>query len=185
MFEPHLFYSILHKAYPSPHPNTCEKEEHEGRKACKCPALPYLLFFIWKHQTTHLQLIPGKAMGKESEGNCLAPPCSQREAIRPAGKALLEGRAKITPVGCPLLLTLSFKAQACGSACDSLLAISGQEWQRQAEVHRERKLFSLVFLHSHLEPDPDPKSFIRINKKVNSSDYFLRLASEQQWKYQS
>lgn len=46
-------------------------------------------FFIWKCQTTHFQLIPGKVTGKESEGNCFAPPCSQREAISPPRQALL------------------------------------------------------------------------------------------------
>lgn len=46
-------------------------------------------FFIWKCQTTHFQLIPGKVTGKESGGNCFAPPCSQREAISPPRQVLL------------------------------------------------------------------------------------------------
>lgn len=102
----------------------------EGRawrlKSFKCLVLPICnWFFIWKCQTTHSQLIAGKATGTESEGNCFVFAARKKQSAllgKPGWK-----RAEITPVGSHLLQNLSQEAQVCGSACDTVLAISIQE----------------------------------------------------------
>lgn len=159
---------------PSPHPNICEREEHDGWKAFKCPALPYVQLLFHLEVSNHPFLTNSrKGHWKGIRETALLPLAHREKRSALLGK-LCWGRAEMTPLGCPLVQNLSCKAQACSSACDTVRAISLQEWQRQAEVRRDRKLFSLVFLHSHLEPDLDPKSFVQLNKEVNRSNYFLR-----------
>lgn len=58
-------------------------------------------FFICMCETTHFQLIPGKATGKESRGNCFSLWARGSEAISPPGQALLGGSRDYTCVLSP------------------------------------------------------------------------------------
>lgn len=113
-----------------------------------------------------------KGHGKLIRRKLLCSPLLTETSNQPSWASFARGRAEITPAGCSLLQNLSCKAQARGSACDNVLAISVQEWQRQAEVHRDRKLLFSCIPAQPFRARPWSQKF-HTDKQVNSSNYFL------------
>lgn len=143
-------------------------------RSFKSLVLPYLQLLFHLEVSNHpFPTNCRKSHGNRIRGKLLCSPWLPERSNQPSWASLAGKELRLHPWDVPSSRPFPGKHRHTALLwhCSCHLHAGMTETSRGSQGH---KMLSLVFLHSHLDPNFDPQSFIQISKKVSSSNHFHR-----------